>query len=252
MRAFYFVGTLMLVILAHTLEAQVVNIETARMQSDTTGWMGSAGAGFSLDKNTTQIYNLTMEAHLQYKTKKDLWLLLGDNIFLKGGGEKLISNNFIHLRYNRKLNAWLRLEAFTQVQSNLVTQIKSRFLTGVGPRVKLIGSRKLKVYVASLIMYENEKESTKPVITHSDMRSSSYMSITYLPTSTVELTSTLFFQPLLKNIYDNRVFNQTSCRVKASKHFGMYMKWNYLHDRRPAGTAPKTTYNLSTGFDFQF
>lgn len=242
----------LLFLFCHVSRAQVVNIENARMQSDTTGWMGSAGAGFSLDKSTTTIYNLTMQAHLQYKTKKDLWLFLGDNVFLKGGNQKLISNSFAHIRYNRKLNAFLRLEVFTQWQSNLVTQIRSRFLAGAGPRFKLFGSKKISLYAASLLMYEHEKENTKPVIVHHDLRSSSYLSLTYLPSPLVELNSTLFYQPLVNNINDSRIFHQVSCTVKASKRFGMYIKWNYLHDRRPAGTAPGTTYNFLSGFNFQF
>ncbi|HMD00066.1 MAG TPA: hypothetical protein VKH37_07925, partial [Ferruginibacter sp.] len=102
------------------VNAQIVNIETARMQSDTTGWMGSAGAGFSLTKNTQQIFSVGVDAHLQYKSKKSLYLLLGSYDFLKAADTRFVDNTFLHLRYNYKLDSLVRLEVFTQIQKNVV------------------------------------------------------------------------------------------------------------------------------------
>jgi len=233
-------------------DGQIVNIESSRIQSDTTGWAGSGGASFSLAQNTQQITAASVEAHLQYKTQKDLWLILGDYGFLKGGTEKFLANSFAHVRYNRKLNKWLRWEAFTQVQSNHITQIRSRYLSGTGPRFKIMSHKKLRVYAASLMMYEHETERTKPAVKHNNLRSSSYLSFTFLPTENIELISTTFFQPLFNSLSDHRWFNQSVLRVKANTHFALYIKWNYLYDRKPAGSAPKTTYQLISGFSLEF
>lgn len=231
---------------------QIVNIESSRIQSDTTGWAGSGGASFSLAQNTQQITAASVEAHLQYKTQKDLWLILGDYGFLKGGAEKFLANSFAHVRYNLKLNKWLRWEAFTQVQSNHITQIRSRYLSGTGPRFKIMSHNKLRVYAASLMMYEHETERTKPAVKHNNLRSSSYLSFTFLPAENIELISTTFFQPLFNSLSDHRWFNQSVLRVKANTHFALYIKWNYLYDRKPAGSAPKTTYQLISGFSLEF
>lgn len=234
--------------------AQIVNIERARMQSDTTGWMGGAGTAVTLTQNTQKIFSADVEAHLQYKTSRDkgLWLILGNYGFLKAGNTKLISNGFIHLRYNYKINDWLRWEVFGQFQNNSVTQIDSRALIGTGPRFKLVKNKALRLYAATLIMYENEKELTTPQVKHNDIRSSSYISFTWTPQSNLELISTTFFQPLLKKLSDYRILNQATLKVKATKHFGLSLKWNYLHDRFPAGTAPRTTYTFATGVDYDF
>lgn len=244
---------LMLCMQGHLLlHGQIVNIESSRIQSDSTGWLGGAGAGFSLVKNTRQIFNVAVEAHLQYKTEKSLWLILGDYGFLKGGGDKFISNSFAHIRYNKKINKWLRWEAFGQMQSNLITQIQSRFLTGTGPRFKILSLKKFRLYAASLIMFEHEKERSSPGIIHNDVRSSSYISFTFLPFENVELISTTFYQPLVKRFSDQRIFNQSSLRIKANKHFAMYMRWNHLTDKAPAKFAPQTTYNFTSGFELEF
>jgi hypothetical protein len=229
-----------LIIFSLHSHAQIVNIENARMQSDTVGWMGSVGAAVSLAQNTIKIFQAGVEAHVQYKTSNDkgLWLILGNHNFLKAGSNRFVSDDLLHLRYNRKVNEWMRWELFGQYQNNEVTQIDSRMLMGTGPRFKLVKRKNFKLYAASLIMFEREKERTNPVITHKDIRSSSYISFTWLPRDYLEMISTTYFQPLANKFSDYRIMNQLG------------LKWNYLHDRFPAGTAPKTTYNFATGINY--
>jgi hypothetical protein len=232
--------------------AQIVNIENSRMQSDTVGWLGGGGLAVSLTKNTQQIIGAEAEAHLQYKTSRDLglWLILADINYLKVGKQEVVANQFVHLRYNYKLSEHIRWEVFGQFQNNNITQIDSRVLFGTGPRFKIVKNSKLRLYAATLAMFEREKEKTIPVIIHNDIRSSSYASFTWTPTSTFEIISTTFFQPLFKKLSDYRILNQLVLKAKMSRHFSLSVKWNYLHDRFPAGNAPRTTYNLSTGIDF--
>lgn len=234
------------------LHSQIVNIENARMQSDTVGWMGGGGAAVGLTQNTSKIFSADLAAHLQYKTSTDkgLWLILGNYNFLKIDDSRVISNILTHLRYNYKVNEWLRWEVFGQYQNNAITQIDSRILVGTGPRFKLVKNKTIRLYAATLFMYEREKEKTIPTVRHQDLRSSSYISVTYTPTENMELISTSFFQPLFKKLSDYRILNQIAFRVKATKHFSLSLKWNYLHDRFPAGTAPRTVYNFATGIDY--
>lgn len=231
--------------------AQIVNIENARMHSDTTGWMGSTGAAVSLTKNTTQVFSADADAHLQYKTKKNLYLLLGSYGFLKGAGTKLIDNMFLHFRYNYKLTKVLRWEAFTQIQNNRVTGISSRFLLGTGPRFKLVDNKLARIYLASLIMYEREDETTDDII-QNNVRNSSYVSFTITPNKHVELVSTTFFQPKPDDWNDFRILNEVSLRVKAAKRIDVRINWNYLNDSKPVEGVPSVNYSLSTGFDYSF
>ncbi len=234
--------------------AQIVNIENARIHSDTTGWMGGANMDMSLSSNGQSVFGTDLDAHMEYKTPNDrhMWLILGDYSFLRGGGQELASSAFGHFRYNYKIKKGVKWEAFTQLQNNKITQIRSRFLLGTGPRFRLVKKKKLKMYVASLVMFEHETELTTPVIKQDELRSSSYFTFSWKPLSTFELNSTTFFQPLISHFSDHRILNEIGMSVKASKHFGLNLKWNYLYDSRPAGTAPHTTYTLSTGAGYTF
>lgn len=232
--------------------AQIVNIESSRMQSDTVGWQGSLGADVSFHQSVERIFHGNLEAHLQYKTSRDLgvWLILGDIGFLKINNTRFASEGLFHLRYNKKVNNWLRWEFFTQYQNNVITQIDSRFLLGTGPRFKLSQLERFKLYLGCLFMYEREVERTVPKIIHNDVRNSSYISFTWLPKDYLELISTTYFQPLITKFSDYRLLNQIAFKVKATPHFSLSVKWNYLHDRFPAGTAPRITYSFSTGINY--
>jgi hypothetical protein len=234
------------------VEAQIINVENARIHSDTTGWMGSIGALLSLTKNTEEVFLVQLNAHVQYKTKKDLFLILGNYGFLSGSSENLINNSFLHLRYNRKLNTLIRLELFTQVLQNPVTKIDYRFLTGAGPRFKVMEKKKFRLYAASLVMHEYERELDVFKTIHNDIRSSSYISFSYMPNENTELINTFFYQPLFNYINDYRILDQLKFSVKAGKKLALTFNLNYLYDNKPASGVPLINYTISTGLEYNF
>jgi hypothetical protein len=101
-------------------------------------------------------------------------------------------------------------------------------------------------------MYEYEKERTTPTVYHNDIRNSSYVSFTIKLDNSLELISTTFYQPLPKKMSDFRILNESLLRARTGKHFAISIEWNYLHDRFPAGNAPKTTYDLGMGIQYDF
>ena len=243
----------LLITAIHTASfAQIVNIESQRIQSDTIGWFGNMGTSFLFQKNAVQVIEIGANAHVEYKSKKSLYLFLVNYNFLRGDGQTLNNNFFYHLRYNYKLNKWLRWEAFTQMQQNAINGIKLRLLAGTGPRFKLFRSKHVALYAATAAMYEYEEEQTDPVIYHRDLRSSSYVSFTYNPTKNAEIVSTLFYQPLYRNFSDYRVLNEISLNFKIVKHFSFNASWYYLYDSRPAATIPKLNYSISNGITYGF
>ena len=240
------------IVVSKTTTAQIVNIESARMHTDSLGMMGEINTDFSLIKNSQQIFSADLSAHLQYKTKKDLYLFVGSYGYLKGDGDALIDNTFFHFRYNRKLNKWLRWEAFTQLQKNTINKIDSRFLIGTGPRNKIIERKFIKMYIASLIMYEYQKDKTDPAVIHKDIRNSSYISLVLKPVINLEIVTTTFYQPLYKDIADYRILNQVKIKIIAGKHFGVSLNWSYLFDSMPVVGIPKVSYSLSSGLGYEF
>lgn len=231
-------------------KAQLVNIESKRMQSDSTGWLGSVGAALELQKSTTQVTNISANAQLQYKSIKSLYLLLLNYELLKGDGTTFQNSIFYHLRYNYKVTPRLRWEAFNQLQNNNVTGIKLRFLLGTGPRIKISGTKKLALYAATTAMYEKERE-LKGML-HEDIRSSSYVSMSWRPAEYAEITTTAFYQPLFKDFKDYRILHELKLKFLFTKRFSFFTTWNLLYDSRPAIGIPPETHNLKSGIEYDF
>jgi putative salt-induced outer membrane protein YdiY len=248
----YIICFFLFTVIHKTSFGQIVNIESQRIQSDTTGWFGNIGTGFLFEKNAIEVININSNAHVEYKSPKSLYLLLVNYSLLEGSGQTLNNNLFYHLRYNYKINKWMRWEVFTQLQQNSVTGIKLRLLAGSGPRFKLVRTKHVALYAATAGMYEYEKEQTDPTIYHRDLRSSSYLSFTYNPSKHVELMSTVFYQPLFGNFSDYRILNEINLKLTIVKHFSFTASWSYLYDSRPATGIPKLNYSISNGITYDF
>lgn len=231
--------------------AQIVNMESQRYHTDTTGWEGTVGANFSLTDFGQKVYSVNANAHLQYKSEKSLYLLLGGYGFLKGDKQAFVDHSFIHFRYNYKLTSVVRLEAFTQLQQNTVVKLQSRFLIGAGPRFKILSKEKIKLYAGSLPMYEIEKETGNPKRIH-DWRLSSYVSLTFTPNKQTEFTSTTYYQPVLFDLEDYRLLNQSVFKISASKRVAVVIRLNYQYDGSPPVAVPKDTYSFSSGMEVNF
>lgn len=229
----------------------IVNVENSRIQSDTTGWKGDVGTSFSYTNNVQNVLNINATMHLQYKTEKNLYLLLANYNLLKGDQQSLVNNMFYHLRYNRQLTKVLRWEAFTQWQQNSVNNIDLRSLFGTGPRFKVHESKKFKVYAATLAMYEHEADK-EPHVIHNDLRSDNYVSFTFNPNSIFDVTATTFYQPLYKQFSDFRVLNQVVFNIKATRHFTISTNWDYSYDSFPAYGTPNVTFTITNGFNYIF
>lgn len=232
--------------------AQIVNVESKRLKSDTTGWLGSIGVSFEMEKSAVRVMNINTEAQLEYKAPRSLYLFLVNYDLLKGEGTTFQNNLFYHLRYNYKINDLLRWEAFSQMQNNNVAGIKMRLLLGTGPRFKISGTEKLALYASTAVMYENEKELTTPVIHHEDIRSSSYASFTWKPVAKSEIVSTLFFQPLFKNLEDYRVLHELNLRFNFTENFSFVTTWKYLFDSKPPAKIPGESYSIKNGIQYKF
>ena len=184
-------------------QAQVLNIEQERLVTDTTGWAGTADLKFAYFKNKTEFWSAGADLHLQYKTKKSLYLWLTDYSLARSSGESFANSGVQHLRYNYKILDWFTAEAFTQAQFNEVLNVKFRWLLGGGPRFKIVKTKPFRLYGATLYMYEYEELADTSVI-HRDHRLSSYLSMTLKIKDNLSLINTTYYQPKFADFSDFR------------------------------------------------
>jgi hypothetical protein len=229
--------------------SQIVNIESQRIHSDTTGFDGTLEAGFAINQNNTLLVSATTNAHVQYKTKKDLFMLLGGWRFTNGGTSRFVNDGMVHFRYNRKFNDWLRLEAFVQVQYNELLNLRLRTLVGMGPRIKFVDKKQIHMYTGVLYMFEYEHQAITDTMEYNN-RLSAYVSWTIDPNPNFSFVATTYYQPKLTDWSDFRISGNYSLRFKAFRRLGFKIDFNFLYDSAPPAGITSFAFNGATGIFF--
>lgn len=230
--------------------AQLVNIESQRMQTDSIRFVLRGDFSFSYDNyDGDYIYQIGSSLATQAKSKdlKKIFLLLGNYNLIRSEDQDFQNTWFLHLRYNQKLSNLFRLEAFVQSQHNQLLNINARNLIGVGLRFKLVSKENVRLYLGNAYMYEEEKSDDFDVKNYNH-RNSSYLSLSAnIPNSNVEITNTIYYQPLYSDFTDYRILEQFKLNVPLSKVLSMYTLLDYYHDNlTPSGNAQFST-NISVG-----
>ncbi len=242
----------LVLLLTSNISAQIVNIESNRYTTDTTGWKGNYEMSLALGKQKDKYFAFGNIAHVQYKSKKSLYLILGSIYIIKSDKEKLVNSGFFHFRYNYKIKNWLRWEAFTQVQYNKLIGLRMRFLVGTGPRFKVVQVEKFKTYIGTLYMleYEINNDKTEKLL---QGRFSTYLSFSFRPIKSVEIISTTYYQPLFSQLYDYRISTENAFNFKFHKNISFGLNFRLQYDTRPPlGATTQITYLLENKIKLDF
>ena len=232
--------------------AQILNAESLRKVTDTSGWSGSMSANFALKRNVNDFLEFGSDIHIQYKMSKHLVLLKNDIKFQKIEGNKFENSGITHIRHNYRFAPRVAWEVFVQGQYNKVNLVKFRALLGTGPRFKITHSEKYKFYLGVLTMLEYEEVTDGVTPLQRDLRGSSYLSFSLYPSEHVTIISTTYYQPLLRAVHDYRISSQSSLIVGLFSNFSLKTSYTFIYDVFPALGIPNSQYNLSTGVAYSF
>ncbi|MBV1923975.1 MAG: DUF481 domain-containing protein [Flavobacteriaceae bacterium] len=231
--------------------AQILNAESLRKVTDTSGWSGSTSLHFALKRNANDLFTIANDIHIQYKMNKNLVLFKNHIGFLKIEGDNFSNFGISHLRYNYKYTSRMAIEVFVQGQYNKVSKIDFRGLVGAGPRFKLSTSEKYKFYLGTLVMYEQEELSDGSDIER-NARGSCYLSFSLYPTDRLTLVSTTYYQPILTSISDYRISSQSSLLIDIFKNLALKTSYTFTYNATPAIDVPESQYSLTSGITYSF
>ena len=234
------------------LNGQIVNVESLRKQTDTTGFAGGAEFNGSFLDNEKVIYTLQFLPHVQYKWERDLLLLVGDYKLTKSEDVAFEDAAFLHLRHNREFTDLFRWESFTQIHHNKVAKLEYRILIGSGPRLKLLGNEFLRIYFGALPMYQYERIQNEERTIEDNFRLSNYLSFTVNISESTQLFSTSYYQPIWNKWKDYRFYNEQKLVVKLVGDLNLTATSVYTWDNRPPEGAPPRTLQIKTGLLYRF
>lgn len=216
-----------------TLSAQLVNIESIRMQTDSIRFVLKTDFLFNYSNTDgVYIYRFNLALNTQYKTKnlKNTFFFSGSAALVRSEDQDFQNSWFIHLRYNLKLNNKWRMEAFVQDQNNQLLSINSRSLLGAGLRYKFVRGAYFQAYLGNSYMYEKEGSSIVDQ-TYYNHRNSTYLSFGLsFEESKLELVNTIYFQPLYTDISNFRLLEQFKAEMPLFKKLKASMLFNYFYN----------------------
>src|SRR5690606_14113750 len=234
------------------LQGQIVNVESLRKQTDTTGFAGGGEFNGTFLDNEKVIYTFQFIPHVQYKWERDLLLVVADYKLTKSDDVAFEDAAFLHFRHNHEFTDLFRWESFTQIQHNKVTKLDYRILLGTGPRLKLIGQEKFRMYLGIIPMYQYERIQDEEGCIEGNLRLSNYLSFTFLLSEQALLYSTSYFQPVWNTWKDYRFYNEQKLEVKLIGNLHLTVSSVYTWDNQPPEGAPPRTLQIKTGLLYSF
>lgn len=217
--------------------AQLINVESNRMQEDTSRFAGQVSASFSYQQNNNSTLleaKGALNLQTRSKSRKDVFLLLGNYDLKQANTGNLSNDGFVHFRYTHKFNNFFRLEGFVQYQTNPVLLLDNRMLIGTGPRFKILNKPTLKSSLGTMYMFEIENTLEKIPNHYTNHRLSTYFTFNYVfADDKIEFNTIAYYQPLFNNFADFRITNQTMLSFKILKRISLQFGINYLYDASP-------------------
>ncbi len=233
--------------------AQLVNIESKRMQTDSTRFAlkGDLLTSYT-DNNGNYIFQIGSNLTTQLKSRdlKKIFFFIGNYDLIRTNDEDFQNSWFFHLRYNHKISDLLRFEAFLQNQNNLLLAITRRNLVGSGLRFKFISRETTKAYFGNSYMYEIEHigDTQEKLYNH---RNSSYLSVNHsFQTPRLDVTGTVYFQPLYRDIGNHRILAQLKAELPINKVLSFSALYNYFYSSFSPTRNSDRSSNVSFGLTF--
>ena len=240
---------IILIFLYANSKTQVVNIEQARIRTDTTGWSGLIETSFQAMQYDQLLLNIGIKGTAQWKGQRDIFLLLGDIGYAASIKEKFNNAGLMHLRYNHKLTSLLRMEVFTQAQYNQLLDLEIRVLIGSGPRFVVLRTSRSRIYAGTILMAEGEQIRGIDKINNT-ARWSQYLSFNFSG-KTWAYSGTIYFQPKFTNYSDFRISGQHSISTDLGGRLHLKVELSHFADTDPPVGVVRSTMSslLGIGID---
>lgn len=234
------------------LQAQVINTERLRINSQDTGWVGSINVSFSQSKSTIKIHSLNLRTSWEYVKGSSRLLSVGNlSLSKKDDTVNLANDGYLHIRYGYIVNSLADMEVFGQVQFHEFKKIGLRSLSGFGPRFRIIENDSLKCFLGTLYMYEYEKLFGEETFNR-DHRLSAYISLAYRFTDFFFIDFITYYQPTFGVPADFRISSETIINFDLTQKLSFDIILNYGYDSQPPIGIPRINYSWNNTLAYTF
>lgn len=229
------------------VQAQIINVESKRLNGTKQGWAGNIDLNLNYIKNTKEIWQFGNRIGLEYLAGKNRYLILNDVSIISAAGSDLVNRGYLHLRHNYQWNleSPFTLESFEQIQYNSVQKITFRNLTGGGIRFKVLGNDSVNLNIGVAAMYEVEELTDKT--REYNFRGSNYVSFNWQLSSRVGIKTIWYYQPKWNDFADFRISGESALTMSITTKLSFLTIFDLLYDSRPPSEIPNSILQLKNG-----
>lgn len=229
--------------------AQVVNIENKRFENDTARWSAQAGFRFNVVENTQRSTDFGANCGLQFIHGIHRAFFVTDFNLNKVESNAFTNTGFQHLRYQRHWRGPFSWEGYTQLQYNKPLRIDARWTSGAGLRAVLRNAPDLRLALGSSLLFEHEVDRVND-LRYTDVRISNYISAGWKVEPYMQLTTILYFQPVVGDASDQRLALEAQLRIRVTRRFAFDTRINLQRDTNMFPGIPELNYRWQNVFTF--
>lgn len=250
-------GLLLLLLLAAgtlTAAAQVLNIESLRMEADTTkSWAGSLNFGFSASKQDSETIQLSNSATLIHLGQTHSYMML-TSINLLTIDDELSNNGHIHLRGTLWHRQNWSPEIFTQLQYSQDWGLRRRALFGGGIRHNTIQQTGFTAGITTGLMYEHEvwRPEESPRIEYNRIKSTTSLLTRGKLSPTTSLYIVGYYQAEPQRFISPRLTGNVELRFQVSRLVRFSAQFTTTYDYNPPPDVQSWVYSVRNNFSIVF
>lgn len=220
-------------IFSFSLKAQVVNIESMRIDSDSVRFTSITELSTWYEDNNGQyIFTNLVSSTNQIKSKNLVHslLVLGNYNTIVSYQGNLQSSWLSHIRYINKVNDKLNIESFGQYTGNAILDVSKRQLLGIGFRLQVLSLEHSKISIGNsyLLEYEENNINQISLLNH---RNNFFISKSFIfSKQNIELNNTIYWQPKYIDINDFNILEQFKANFKIKSNMHVFLLIDFYYD----------------------
>ncbi|MFC1554241.1 DUF481 domain-containing protein [candidate division KSB1 bacterium] len=255
LKTYCLVINLLFIIYGGSVFAQV-NTERMRLESEKEGLYFTLDFNLRLKTGNVDIFDSGTGIRIDKLSEDHVTFFVTNIQYASKKSKPYINKGFSHLRYNYRLNDFIKWELFAQHEFNEFTRLFSRTLTGTGFRFSLLNHTKLNINYGSTFMLEHEHlditgGSDEPNRVRA-YRWSNYLVTGINLSDNSNIMNSVYFQPRLDNFSDLRVLNEFVLLSGITDKVQLTVRLNIRYDSKPVIGIKKLDTELLNGVRLLF
>ncbi len=232
----------------------ITNIESTRLNNTEEGTTGNIS--LSLDGRIGNSDKLALGTAVQLirAYRHDEWIAIISRDYAEVDREVNTDESLVHLRYLTKHGRNWGHEVFTQYQEDKFSFLARRTLLGGGLRYTLSSQAPLQQanHMGFGLFYEEEDYTNTTSENENNVRLNLYWAYKNKVHDNILYTSTLYFQPELGQLSDQKGLWQNALTISVTSTISLSLTWDVEHDTQTPNGAndTETSYNSVLIYNF--